>query len=382
MDATRDWRLEVLDCRNLENVDCKKQWQDLVKTSNNVYAPFQSPEWVESLKFLSEEAYVCFLYNPSNVLEGIAPISIKNHKIKFDISARTFFHFSIQTIKFIGSTPLLKDNLDTYRIFFDLVKQHFPKIDGFYFDSVPTSSYIWKSFLQTSQTKDQYLLHIPEGLRGHYGLSFPESFENFLNGLSKNRRKDFKKRLKKFAQENSENLSPLLRVDKSEQVEDFIQAATEISRQSWQNDTIGNRITENRFNKARLLELAKQGILRSYVLYCNQTPCAFRLGYQLDDKYYGFESGYNVKFKDISPGKMMTLKMLEDFSKERPPTSVDFGVGEAQWKKDFCNYTREDASVFLLKRSLRHKLITKLQVIYYGLIEYAKKRLSQQKKNQ
>lgn len=372
MNTNRDWRLEVIDCKNIDNVNCKDQWQELVTASENLYAPLQSLEWIESLNILTEEVYVCFLYSPGNTLEGIAPISIKNHKIKFDISAKTFFHFSIKTINFVGSIPLLKNNKETHNIFFDLLSNHFPMTDGFYFDSVPTSSFIWENYLQSNKTRSQYLLHIPEGLRMHYGLSFPASFDIFLNSLSKNRRKDFKKRLTKFMQESNENPAPLKRIDKAEHVSSFIKDATTISRQSWQNKTIGNRITQNRFNEARLLWLAKKGILRSYVLYCNNTPCAFRLGYQLGDIYYGFESGYDANFIEFSPGIMMTLKMLEDFSQERPPKTVDFGIGEAQWKKDFCNYSREDSSVFLLKRTFKNKLATNLQITYYKLIECCK----------
>lgn len=334
-------------------------WNKLLKNSDNRLTAFQSPEWVSHLVEVAgkNEVRIALIGNGNGGVDAIVPMTFGSSKIKFDLKARVFFSVPVKTICLLGSIPLIPHSNKLYDLFFRNLFQVSPDSDGVYLDSVPVESFLWQYLLTSPLIKERFIVHIPDGTRKHFSLILPPSFHDYLAGFKKKKRAELRRRLKIF-HENNGNDKALVRVDKVGQVQMFLQLASAVSKKSWQHRVLGPRLTLTDDFNHRLTRLAEKKMLRAYLLFFRGKPCAFRLGYQYGDRYVSAETGYDQSFSDISPGKILTLLMIEDLTAYKPPNMVDFGIGYAEWKKDLCNTCSEDASVFLLRKNMRNKLIS------------------------
>ena len=97
-------------------------------------------------------------------------------------------------------------------------------------------------------------------------------------------------------------------------------------------------------------------MLRSYLLRCGERPCAFVLGYQHGDVYHYAEIGYDRDFTNFSPGMVLYYLLVRDLFAHRPPSTLNFGRGDADYKQRFGNVQREDVSIFLMRKTHRNRL--------------------------
>src|SRR5262249_19343491 len=102
--------------------------------------------------------------------------------------------------------------------------------------------------------------------------------------------------------------------------------AAVIRRRSWQLASLGELEDDgNQSSREGLMELARRGHLRSYVLRASATPCAFVVGYQYRGIFFYAVVGYDSAFARHSPGIALLYLLLEDLFTNDPPRLVSFG---------------------------------------------------------
>jgi CelD/BcsL family acetyltransferase involved in cellulose biosynthesis len=147
------------------------------------------------------------------------------------------------------------------------------------------------------------------------------------------------------------------RIETADAVEGFLAAAASISRKTWQHQSIGQRIKTDAGECERLRHLADNGLLRCYVLYYGETPCAFCIGYQFGDVYYADEVGFDPSLSDVSPGTALFLKIIQDLLVHRRANLFNFGTGDAPYKHLFSNETYLDATMLVTPATLRNRIV-------------------------
>jgi hypothetical protein len=104
----------------------------------------------------------------------------------------------------------------------------------------------------------------------------------------------------------------------------------------------------------RLLELAaNQGWLRAQILYLKGEPCAFWNGLLYRRTFFTLTTGYQPDLADFRPGMFLLQKLLEDLCAEGDVDEVDFGFGDAQYKRDLADYEHSQAVVLLFAPNLK-----------------------------
>jgi CelD/BcsL family acetyltransferase involved in cellulose biosynthesis len=136
-------------------------------------------------------------------------------------------------------------------------------------------------------------------------------------------------------------------------VAEFLHKAHQVSKRSWQAKRLGIRITNDPAHRKRLEVLASLGALRSYLLEHEGDPLAFVLGIQWKGCFLFEETGYHSGYKKWSPGTVLLFRLLEDLTVRDTPRLVDFGFGDAQYKRSFANRETLSGPVLLVPRSLR-----------------------------
>jgi CelD/BcsL family acetyltransferase involved in cellulose biosynthesis len=125
-------------------------------------------------------------------------------------------------------------------------------------------------------------------------------------------------------------------------VQTFLACAEDISQRSWQGRRIGLRLALNERFRAHFDLLARLGALRSYVLHHDDRPAAFVYGWQWNGRFEYEEIGYASELADNAPGRVLLYRVLEDLVADDTPEVLDFGCGDAEYKRVFG--THESAS--------------------------------------
>jgi len=101
------------------------------------------------------------------------------------------------------------------------------------------------------------------------------------------------------------------------------------------NSTISN-ILGYEFAHEVLRLLADRNEFCGWILWADNEPAAYRLGFLTKNTFQGWQTSYNLKYSEYSPGKLLTAKAIEDcFTKNI--TCFDFLCGEKTYKIDWCN---------------------------------------------
>ena len=178
-------------------------------------------------------------------------------------------------------------------------------------------------------------------------IDFPATAAEYWSTFSSRSLSKFRRNLKKFGQ------TRLQRVTEIEQLPDFLRAAHEISRQSWQSRQFGLRIRNDDAELRQLAALAQHGLLRSYLWWIDGKPAAFAVCNQHGGCFRYEEIAYCAEFGQFSPGRTMLQQIVEDLWQHDSPTTLDFGGGDAEYKQQFANRASRSGTIWLVPPTWR-----------------------------
>ena len=101
---------------------------------------------------------------------------------------------------------------------------------------------------------------------------------------------------------------------------------------------LGVGFVENDQTRQLMKLAADRGWLRAYILHIAGSPCAFWNGFLYRRTFFTWTTGYDPAFSDFRPGLFLLQRMLESICEERTADELDFGFGDAQYKRDWSDY--------------------------------------------
>lgn len=194
---------------------------------------------------------------------------------------------------------------------------------------------------------DGWRIYRHAGIQPRRRIALPETPELYWQKFSSKTRQTFRRKLKKFGRTH------LSRIEDVSQVADFLQAAHQISLQTWQTRQFGLRVRNDRAELARFCELARLGLLRSYLWFVEDQAVAFTIGFQDHGRFYYEEVGYLPEFARFSPGQMMLIQMIDDLIAHHRAEWFDFGGGDADYKELFATHSSRSGTVWLFPPTLQ-----------------------------
>lgn len=200
-----------------------------------------------------------------------------------------------------------------------------------------------------SDSENKYLIYSHTGFQNRSLIHFPESPADYWKQFRPKSRLKQKKRLRQ------NGAMRLLRVTEPGQVADFLEAAHQISLNTWQSQRLGQRIKNDDKEIEELTFLALNGSLRSYLLMKEDHPVAFKVGYQHKGIYRDLEIGFDLNYASTSPGEALLLLSLDDLIQHDTPDTYDFGEGDAEYKQRYCSELTQSGSVFLFPSTIKNK---------------------------
>ena len=167
-------------------------------------------------------------------------------------------------------------------------------------------------------------------------ILFPRSFDEYQRSLKSRDRTNLRRRRKRLNERFAGGLS-LMEFRSPEQVPHLLAAVNDVYAKTWHAKVLGPRDRDTAEEVEFCLAIARRGWLRSYILYGNQTPLAFQMGFQFKSTYEFFETGFDSEWAKFGPGAVLEYMVIEDLLSHDSPQRGDFGFGDAEYKRLLSN---------------------------------------------
>ena len=216
------------------------------------------------------------------------------------------------------------------------------EIDMVFLNHLRTDSYIY----QLSKKLPNILSkgYFPE-VENHRCMSVPENLEQFYKARSKKHRANLKRYQKKLEKEYPNSIK-IITYSQEADLDKAIKAASRISLSTYQYG-LGYGFTDDSKTRNLLTTAARQGWLRIHILYINDEPCAFQLGLKYGKTYFLEQIGFHPRWKQWNVGTFLFIKVLEDLCQDCAVEKLNYGFGDAPYKRSYGDKSWDEASVYI-----------------------------------
>jgi hypothetical protein len=187
-------------------------------------------------------------------------------------------------------------------------------------------------------------------VQAHWITELPRSLDQLLGSLSGGHRKHLRRTLRNMPKSFSGNV----RVALYQRIDDVPLVFRDLG-------TIANLTYQYRLNagfvdspetRARLEVEAQKGWLRIFVLYIHEEPVAYWWGQRYKQSFVSSAMGYDPQYARHSPGTYLLVRALEQLCEEGV-LQLDFGLGDALYKRQFGTTSYTEGSFYLFPSSVR-----------------------------
>ena len=180
----------------------------------------------------------------------------------------------------------------------------------------------------------------------HHRLRLGGSYEAFLKSCSRNSRVNVRRYSKRLVRKFGDKLAvKCLRGE--DQLEQLSRDVGEIVPKTYQAG-IGVGFLSTPEERELVALAARRGWLRAYVLTIADKPVAFWPGYQYDRTFFCAIPGYDPAYQVDRVGTFLLMKIIEDLCSDDEVDVLDYGFGDAQYKRSFSNehWIESDVRIF------------------------------------
>ena len=171
------------------------------------------------------------------------------------------------------------------------------------------------------------------------------SLEEFLQSRSSSTRQSVRRYGRKLENEFGDRLTLEVFRDEAE-LDRFFAAADEIGRKTYQHG-LGVALADDAVAR-RLAELAaRRGLFRAYVLSIDGRPAAFWHGHRYRGVFAIGVPGYDPAYAHLHTGTFVLMRLIEDLSGDGETEILDFGSGDAEYKRRFGDESQTEEDVLV-----------------------------------
>ncbi|MCX6922468.1 MAG: GNAT family N-acetyltransferase [Verrucomicrobia bacterium] len=357
----------------LQAQDVVHDWSNLLRTLDHVNGIYGSPLWLAHLADGgANKAGALLARDHRGSFAGIVPFCRRQSILRFDIAGRLLASKSLRILELLGSIPMLPENFEIHDEALRQIFSAWPECDAIYMDALPADSYFWQFLNDPCRKSDFFYVHVVSGPRPWHLINLAPSYDLYLKSMSSKARANLCREVKRFKEAASGTIQ-MCRVTARDQVAWFLECAARIAAQSWQRRILGHSLRCDATTLNSFQNLADLGLLRSYLLQLGEAPCSFVIGYQYQSVYHYVEIAFDEGYSQYSPGKVHLSLILEDLHQHAPPKTLNFGVGDAAYKRRFGNCEKRDVSCLLMRPRIRNVLVTKGHSIFTATVAATKR---------
>jgi CelD/BcsL family acetyltransferase involved in cellulose biosynthesis len=181
----------------------------------------------------------------------------------------------------------------------------------------------------------------------HRLIALPNRFDKFEQQLSKQTRYNLRRNEKRLTSLVEDHRSRSFTSPK--EVAELASLIEQVVTKTYHYTLLGQDLTTRNSEFWENVEFwARQGWLRAYILYGNDKPIAYSLGYVINRVYQYEYPGYDPAFSAGSPGLLLLRQMIRDLIENDVADVLDFGAGDARYKQELGNRDYEEGAMIVV----------------------------------
>lgn len=181
--------------------------------------------------------------------------------------------------------------------------------------------------------------------------SLPDTFDEFMARRSKKRRASTRRSMRKLEEEFGDDLR-LRRYTAEPELDELCRELEVISQSSYQR-SLGAGFDGSDLQRALLRTGLRRGWCRAWVLALAGRPVAYWSGTSYRGTFVTDSPGFDPEYREKRVGEYVMLRMIEDLCADPDLTTLDFGWGDAEYKRWFSDDSRDVVDVCVFARSPR-----------------------------
>ena len=195
-------------------------------------------------------------------------------------------------------------------------------------------------------TRDLFPVSLPR-----WRLKLAATYEQVVQRRSANTRHNLKRYSKRF-EKTFGNQFEIRSFREGDDLEEMLADTELIARKTYVRGLGVGFVPDEQTRRISSLA-ANKGWLRAQILYLKGEPCAFWNGFLYRRTFFTWTTGYQPHLAEFRPGMYLLQKLLEELCNEGSTDEVDFGFGDAQYKRDVCDHEKLQAAVLLFAPSAK-----------------------------
>lgn len=227
--------------------------------------------------------------------------------------------------------------------------------DVVFFNHLQADSELYRTVTQTPGPCCRDFCH-PKQV--HLGMRLAASSAEFRGRLSSGRRKHLRWQERNFEKAYDGNVT----IRCASKVSDFdwmIRDLERVAVHTYQRG-LGAGFQNSPGEVERLRFRAEKQWLRTYILYAADNPCAFWSGTLYAKTFHSDFMGFDPCYRQYSPGMYLIMKVIDSLCSEtgdRDVSDIDFGLGDAEYKRMLSDHEWRDASPLIFAPRMRGFLL-------------------------
>jgi CelD/BcsL family acetyltransferase involved in cellulose biosynthesis len=211
--------------------------------------------------------------------------------------------------------------------------------------------------------------------RMHHKLELPESLDALLAPRSRKARYNIKRYNDIFERAFPEELR-LEVLRSSEDARRIIGDLEHVAAKTYQRG-LGVGFVD-RDDHRRLVEVGlARRLVRVLVLYRGREPIAFWLGYVHNRTFFSSATSFDPAYSEYRPGAYLQLKLIEHLCADPDVDALDYGLGDADYKRRFATESWEESDAAIFAPRLRGLQVNLAQTAIQGSAWLARRVLEQ-----
>ena len=341
----------------ISDPDLYEAWTRLAGPPAGQTTLFRSPQWLAHCQARSPEKphSLLAMRDADGALAGVAPVVVEQYDLNISVNFRSLLKMKLPCARVLGGEPWAETGDERYDALFRDLESGYRHCQGILLPMLPVDGACWRYLQRSRSVQAKYLVYSPEPACKYRLALLPESFSEYVQQFKAKHRQTLRREVKRLDAHCGGRLH-LSRFETPAEAVDFARLAARVERGSWQHSRGSDRIDDTPQWRAALADAAERGLLLGYVLMCGETPCAFVFGYRLHEAYHYVQVGYDLAYREWSPGTVCLYLLIEDLITKQTAKLVSFGFGDHAYKETFGNAFVERAEVLLVRRSAANRL--------------------------
>jgi CelD/BcsL family acetyltransferase involved in cellulose biosynthesis len=205
----------------------------------------------------------------------------------------------------------------------------------------------------------------------HWELDLPGSLDEILAALSSSTRQTVNRYVRRLEREYADRTAVRIFTDVSE-LDEFFTDIEPVSATTYQR-ALGVSFGDTPKDRERTRVSFEHGWFRGYVLYLDGVPRAFHHGELYRGRFRHGRPGYDPDYANLRIGTYLLLRVFEDLIAHPNASVVDYGVGDADYKRRFGTRSWREGSVVVYAPTFRALRVNATRTTLLGAVRLAKR---------